>query len=305
MNTYWPIYNSLEKQFLELTFYIHIDDNQLNTYSIKISELLLRAAIEIESISKELYLRNGGPETKNIKYDEDALKLLNGLWKLDKKILIQSSSNIFTTRNIISPFLKEAKRNNGGRTYSWNNAYKNIKHNRAGSLENACIKYLIEILGALYILNLYYKDETFDLGNDNARINFSSKINSELFSVNYHKPKSYDGWIFGKNDDFDTCVYIEKMTDDSIEIDKKNFKKSLLKRTEIFKKHPNFELAKKNFGFNDSAVIISNDIMEKYLTKEEYIDLFLKTEYDYLKFRNIKYEAVLNKHNIKTDNKIF
>lgn len=304
MNTYWPIYNNLEKQFLELTFFIHIDDNQLSTYSIKISELILRAAIEVESIAKDLHLMNGGVDKKNLKYDEEALKYLNSLWKLDKKILIQNSSNIFTTKNTLIPFLKNTKGANGKLTYSWNNAYQNIKHNRAGSLEHGCLKNLIEILGALYILNLYYKDETFDFGNENERNNFSTQLNSKLFSVNYHKPKFYDGWIFDRNSEFDSCIYIEKMTDESIKRDKKKFKKSLIKKTELFKKHPKFNLAKKTYGIDDSELIISPNILRQYLSPDEYMNLTMEADFEYLKQSNIEYEAVINKHNINTDNNI-
>ena len=55
INLYWPIYKNLEREFIELSNWIHIDDNQLSIYSVKISELLIRCSVEIESISKDLY----------------------------------------------------------------------------------------------------------------------------------------------------------------------------------------------------------------------------------------------------------
>jgi len=57
-NIYWPVYKNLEDEFGKLMFSIHIDDNQMNVYSSKISDLILRASTEIESISKELYHKN-------------------------------------------------------------------------------------------------------------------------------------------------------------------------------------------------------------------------------------------------------
>lgn len=63
MNIFWPVYKNLEAEFLKLMYYIHIDDSQLNVYSSKIAELLLRTVVEIESISKKLYSENGGTKT--------------------------------------------------------------------------------------------------------------------------------------------------------------------------------------------------------------------------------------------------
>jgi hypothetical protein len=56
MNTYWPVYKNLEAEFNRLATYIHIDDNQLTTYSSKIADLILRTVVEIESLSKKMYI---------------------------------------------------------------------------------------------------------------------------------------------------------------------------------------------------------------------------------------------------------
>ena len=58
-NIYWPVYKNLERELLSLTYSIHVDDAQLKVYSSQISDLIIRSAIEIESISKELYLKEG------------------------------------------------------------------------------------------------------------------------------------------------------------------------------------------------------------------------------------------------------
>lgn len=53
-NLFFPIYKQLEKELSELSYYISFDKKQLNVYSIKISDLLLRTVSEIENIAKEL-----------------------------------------------------------------------------------------------------------------------------------------------------------------------------------------------------------------------------------------------------------
>ena len=63
-NMYWPVYKHLEKETLELAHYIHFDDRQLGVYSFYIADLLVRCAIEIEAISKEMYWQNGGEKRK-------------------------------------------------------------------------------------------------------------------------------------------------------------------------------------------------------------------------------------------------
>lgn len=57
-NLYWPIYKKIEKEIVELSNHIHFDDNQLSVYSVKIVELLIRCVVEIEAISKDLYLES-------------------------------------------------------------------------------------------------------------------------------------------------------------------------------------------------------------------------------------------------------
>ena len=59
-NLYWSVYKNLEKEFLELTNFIHFSDDQLKVYSMHIADLIVRCSIEIESISKELYFELGG-----------------------------------------------------------------------------------------------------------------------------------------------------------------------------------------------------------------------------------------------------
>ena len=56
-NLYWAIYQNLEEGLIELSNNIHIDDEQLNVYSMKIAEMLIRISVEVESIAKELYFK--------------------------------------------------------------------------------------------------------------------------------------------------------------------------------------------------------------------------------------------------------
>lgn len=83
-NLYWPVYKNLEKEFLKIADYVHVSDEQLTVYSMHIADLIVRCAIEIESISKELYCRLGGNMTpvddegknRDLYFDTDCLQLI-------------------------------------------------------------------------------------------------------------------------------------------------------------------------------------------------------------------------------------
>ena len=50
-NLFFPVYKQLEKELNELSYFITFDKKQLKTYSIKISELLLRTVSEMIKIN--------------------------------------------------------------------------------------------------------------------------------------------------------------------------------------------------------------------------------------------------------------
>jgi hypothetical protein len=102
MNIFWPVYKNLEVGVIELSFSIHIEDAQLDVYSSKITDLILRSAAEIESISKTLYKQNGGTEVGDFKYDEIAIKHLSNLWLLDKKSDCQLSKLLSKSEGVVA-----------------------------------------------------------------------------------------------------------------------------------------------------------------------------------------------------------
>ena len=241
-NIYWSIYKNLESEVQKLSYSIHINDNLLNVYSSNISDIILRAAAEIESISKELYSHNGGTKTDHIKFDYDALEHLNNLWKIDQKIVMLSHFNCFITNKEIKPFEKnETSSLNGKMTFSWNNSYQNLKHNRASSIHFGNIKYMFDIIAALFVLNLYYKDEFFCYSNESNTTNFAVNLGSDIFSIKLHKYLGYrDESEYIKNDDFDECVYLIKATNESLEKFNEERKKLNIRLNELFSKHQNF-----------------------------------------------------------------
>ncbi|MBP1222901.1 hypothetical protein [Flavobacterium sp. 1355] len=274
-NIYWPVYKNLEAGVLNLSYSIHIDDNQLNVYSSQISDLILRASAEIESISKELYKLNGGTKTTKIRYDTDALEHLNSLWKLEQKVALISSANCFQTIKELKPFVKnETSTFHGQPTYTWNNSYQNLKHDRANSLQFGNLKYLFDIMSALFILNLYYKNDVISLYNDGGGINFPLNMGSDIFSVKFHKWFLYDQNLnYGKKDFFDECLYYMHYTEGTIENIKEAYKKDLNGMKESFLRYPATTEYLQN---NTIADVVDEDFMKNILGRDDYLNLCLR-----------------------------
>lgn len=303
-NIYWPVFKSIESEFEKLMYSIHIDDRQLNVYSTKISDLILRSSIEIESISKELYKQNGGNKAGQIKYDEDALKYLNKIWHLEKKVVFISSFNCFLSEKELNPFVKNEERSKSKRlTYSWNNAYQNLKHDRAGSLKFGSIKYLFDIMAALYLLNIYYKDEIIELGENVFKSSLDESFGSSIFSINVHRTTtlSTNGILLKnllKNEDFIRSTYIIIPTEETAQIEINAIKEMNRLNQKYTEEHilkvlnEKIEKAK--------PMIISQEKMNKIaLNEKDKVDQknFQRAYYESpMKIERLKFQAVLNKN---------
>ena len=230
-NLYWPVYKNLEEEFLKLAGYIHFSDDQLGTYSMFIADLIVRCSVEIEALSKELYRMLGGNmsptdsqgKTRDLYFDTDCLDLLEKTWLLGKKQIAVSAINYYCTKTenkILTPLHKACKRGTSGS--KWKQAYQAVKHDKRGSLKKASIENLLHAMGALYILNLYYRDEKLDLGrvylND---CNFDNRLGSEIFSAHYcHATSVLPGQIMDDSciislpaDELEKSIYIIKIDD--------------------------------------------------------------------------------------------
>lgn len=169
-NLFFPIYKQLEKELSELSYYISFDKKQLNVYSIKISDLLLRTVSEIENIAKELCKK------ENIKfYDKKRhiRKFVNFneyVDKLEEKYLLSkkfvefkldnANQNIYDFK--LTPFFKDKEiKGKSSKVFSWYFAYNKIKHDRVKYFKQANLNNLIHALAALFLLNIYYLDKVF------------------------------------------------------------------------------------------------------------------------------------------------
>ena len=210
---YWQVYKNLEREFQTLADTIYINDKQQEVYSMRIADLLIRTVIEIEALSKELYLMTGGDANMaddDMYFDMVCIKHLNDLWNLDAKVVIVVSPDIYfeEERNKVLHPLHNAHRRG---KCDWKKAYQEVKHNRVKKLERGNIKNLLHGLAALYVLNLYYRDEKVIKLKESEKNGLDASFGSKLFSVKIHQTQglSATGEYF-KAADFDDCVYLQE-----------------------------------------------------------------------------------------------
>ena len=197
---FWQTYLSLEKEFINVSNFIFITDEitthengkeitkpcnfQLETFSPHIADLLIRCCVQIEAISKELYYDNGGTKPrgdKSLFFDEDCLKLIDIKWAIhDKRVLVVAPFfNLTKEENRILRPLKNAHKRAG--TF-WEKAYQAVKHDRFASLKDGNIKALLHSMAALYLLNLYYRNDSWIIKyQELSKTDFS--MGSSIFAV--------------------------------------------------------------------------------------------------------------------------
>ena len=197
---FWQTYLNLEKEAIEVSKYIFFTDEvlvngkggivaqscntQLETFSPHIADLLVRCCVQIETISKELYFDNGGTKARgdsSILFDEDCLKLIDIKWQTHNKtvMVVAPFFNFVKDENRILKPLKEAHKRQG--TY-WEKAYQAVKHDRYSSLHKGNVKAFIHALAALYLLNLYYRNDSWVTKyQDISKLDYS--MGSAIFTV--------------------------------------------------------------------------------------------------------------------------
>ncbi len=232
-NLFLPIYRNLEKETLKLSEDIFFNDEQINVYSTKIAELLVRTVVEIESLSKELYFKNGGQKEEPY-FDTDCIAFLEQKWKLSKKEVLVIAPNFYfqdSANKILTPLYKANKHGTSGS--DWKKAYQALKHDRSKNFKRASVKHLIRALAALYILNIYNKTDE-EIRKETSLLDTS--FGSQIFSA-----KKQVEFLFAENIKLPnnaSCICIEKVPDYVYKKIIKAYKEDTLKQINFFKNSP-------------------------------------------------------------------
>ena len=224
---FWQTYLNLERELIDVSKYVYITDvrlennngtvsevpclSQLETFSPHIADLLIQCCVQIEALSKELYFDIGGTKQRGdttLFFDEDCLKEIDKKWNTHKKAVqvVSPLFNLTKDENRIIKPLKEAHKRQG--TY-WERAYQAVKHDRYASLSKGNIKALIHGMAALYLLNIYSRNDTWKIHyNDLNKLDMS--VGSSVFSV--ERPRADQLW-YGNNPVISESPYVVQYQD--------------------------------------------------------------------------------------------
>lgn len=184
--TYRNLYKHLENKVVDLSYQIKFDEKNFGTYSIWIADLILQAASQMESLAKKLYTN----ETQewyeancnweiNLHFDFDCIKKFIKDWHINKKTIELKGSDLR-----LLPFIKNTKKFASPKlTFYWNSWYQYLKHDLLNSQEKANIKCLLNIMAALFLLNLYQGKSIIKMWIDKSVDNLNELIWSNLFYV--------------------------------------------------------------------------------------------------------------------------
>ncbi len=102
------------------------------------------------------------------------MRLIDKTWNAGKKVVNVVSPIFYLTKEdskVLRPLKNSGKRQG---TY-WGRAYQAVKHDRYESMPNGNIKALLGAMAALYLLNIYYRNDSWLTKN--------SDINSQNWSM--------------------------------------------------------------------------------------------------------------------------
>jgi hypothetical protein len=151
-----------------MTDYIHFTENNLDVYSVKLANFILRANVECESLLKELYKRTEHFEglskrEQNIALENNTYTQVNAEYKLDNKT-IYIASEIFYFQGRYSELFTPFKYEKNGKDS--HKIYNSIKHDKVNNLKKADLETAINMLGTLFVLNLCFYPELIEKAQD-------------------------------------------------------------------------------------------------------------------------------------------
>lgn len=148
-------------------------------------------------------------------------------------------------------------------------------------------------------MNLYYKDNVYDLVNDKTGTNFDNSLGSAIFSIKIHINNSFKvDAEYTKNEDFDECIYVLKPTDET-RIDVQKSMKIIIDKAEEITNAKLLKEFEKNFDIQSENKEQKNERIKEIVNKvklENFKSIAMQNSHLMKKtFDELKYEAVLNK----------
>lgn len=133
--------DTLIKDLMEISYFIEPDNKNLEVFSIRIYELLLRAATEFESSCKGILLANGyQTKPKDMKMPD--FRKLDSVLKLSE---YEVRLSFWNSELVLRPLLPWKH----SRSLGWYDAYNKVKHNRVDSFQLANMRNALNAIAAV------------------------------------------------------------------------------------------------------------------------------------------------------------
>lgn len=203
---HWKYYLLLEKRFLNSLEYVELDMDNYNCFSMEFSSLLLLVGSELDAVFK-IFCGFNVFDRKTIT-DYAGYAFSNNVSDdiVNQIILIQKydmSIQPFRDWNCASP----------AKSLDWWTAFTDIKHNRSCNLKKANLQNVLNMLGALFFIEMLYlkritdNSEILDVFGDNSDLFLLKDWTSKAVPI--EKAFEYLGACLGKTDQssirFDGC----------------------------------------------------------------------------------------------------
>lgn len=190
---YWRYYRILEDKFRNTLSYVELSQNNFSTYSNEYAHLIQTTGAELDSFFK-IYCGLAATDKKTIA--DYAVVVLSDWPDINNQIV--RAENI-----ALQPFngwdVARAKQ-----SLSWWEAFDNLKHSRVANIKQASLENAINILAALYMLEMKFHKKLADTTYTPDVINDKSRI----FMLNNWQTRyiSLEGAVFETSDEIDAVL---------------------------------------------------------------------------------------------------
>lgn len=187
-------YRILEKDIISLFEYIEPADANLNTYSYRIYELLLRASTEFELNAKKILTANG--YTRAGYWNVTDYYKINTATRLDEyRLFINVWAN---GKKEIRPLLEWSV----GHSLSWYQDYNLVKHNRHDQFAKASLDNLLKAVASvfsiifaqfhMFIFTQYQPTMVYHSDDDTLELSSENTLFSIILPQTWTEPEMYD-----------------------------------------------------------------------------------------------------------------
>ena len=164
---YWRYYLILESEFIKSADFVEIHKNNFNTFSIRYAFLIQSVGAELDILFKELCQF----KTSDRKTITDYAKEILSKDKFNIKNLV---IEVMKYDIKLQPF-KNWEEKRASQSLNWWEAFTSIKHNRYENIKKANLENVLNILGALFLiehmlLKKVKEKEDLDIFDDPSKV---------------------------------------------------------------------------------------------------------------------------------------